>query len=77
MQKTLATSQPTQLFQEKSRLWPTGMYSFEKKTYITPGLSGFLDQSQTNSALFSAFWSVELTDFKIVAVENIPPALSL
>ena len=41
----------------------------------TPGLSGFWDQSQANSALYSAFWSVEQTDFKNVIVENIPPAL--
>ena len=42
---------------------------------ITPGLSGFYDQSKTNSALYSAFSSVEHTDSKIVIVENIPPAL--
>ena len=41
----------------------------------TPGLSGFWDQSQANSALYIAFWSVEPTDFKNVIVENIPPAL--
>ena len=43
---------------------------------LTPGLSGFWDQSQANSALYIAFWSVEPTDFKNVIVENIPPALS-
>ena len=43
---------------------------------ITPGLSGFWDQSQANSPLYIAFWSVEPTDFKNVIVENIPPALS-
>ena len=42
---------------------------------FTPGLSGFWDQSQANSALYSAFWSVEQTDFTNVIVENIPPAL--
>ena len=42
----------------------------------TPGLSGFWDQSQANTALYIAFWSVEPTDFKNVIVENIPPALS-
>ena len=36
----------------------------------------FKNQSQTNSALYSAFWSVELTDFKNVIVENIHWALS-
>ena len=35
----------------------------------TPGLSGFWDQSQANSALFIAFWSEEPTDFKNVTVE--------
>ena len=44
--------------------------------FSTPGLSGFWDQSQANSALYIAFWSVEPTDFKNVIVENIPPALS-
>ena len=43
----------------------------------TPGLSGFWDQSQENSALYIAFWSVEPTDFKNVIVENIHLALSL
>ena len=43
--------------------------------YGTPGLSGFWDQSQANSALYSAFWSVEPTDFKNVIFENIPWAL--
>ena len=42
------------------RIWP-----------FTPGLSGFRDQSQANSALYSAFWSVEPTDFKNIIVENI------
>ena len=37
----------------------------------TPGLSGFWDQRQANSALYSAFWSVETTDFKNGIVENI------
>ena len=32
---------------------------------LTPGLSGFWDQSQANSALYSAFWSVENTDSKM------------
>ena len=41
----------------------------------TPGLSGFWDQSQANSALYRAFWSVEQTDFKNVIVENIHWAL--
>ena len=41
----------------------------------TPGLSGFWDQSQANSALYCAFWSVEQTDFKNVIVENIHWAL--
>ena len=44
-----------------SQMWPT----------ITPGLSGFWDQSQVNSVLNTAFWSVEQTDFKNVIVENI------
>ena len=43
--------------------------------YCTPGLSGFQDQSQANSALYSAFRSVEQTDLKIVIVENIHWAL--
>ena len=34
-------------------------------------------QSQTISALYSAFWSVEPADFKNVIFENISPALSL
>ena len=42
---------------------------------LTLGLSRFWDQSQVNSALYIKFWSVELTDFKNVIVENIPPAL--
>ena len=42
---------------------------------ITPGPSGFWDQSQANSPLYSAFWSVEQTDFKNVIVENIHWAL--
>ena len=48
-----------------------------KHDYVsyTPGLSGFWDQSQANSALYSAIWSVEQTDFKNVAVENIHWAL--
>ena len=41
----------------------------------TPGLSGFWDQSQANSALYSAFWSVEPTNFKNVIFENIHWAL--
>ena len=41
----------------------------------TPGLSRFWDQSQANSALYSAFWSAEQTDFKNVIVENIHWAL--
>ena len=44
-------------------------------TAITPGLSGFWYQSQANSALYSAFWSVEQTDFKNLIVENIHWAL--
>ena len=40
---------------------------------FTISLSGFYDQSQTNSALLIVFWSVELT----VIIDNIPPALSL
>ena len=32
-------------------------------------------QFRVNIALYSAFWSVEPTDFKNVIVENIPPAL--
>ena len=32
-------------------------------SYPTPGLNGFWDQSQANSALYSAFWSVEQTNF--------------
>ena len=48
----------------------------ELRQRCTPGLSGFKNQSQTKSALYSAsFWSVEPTDFKNVIVENIPPAL--
>ena len=43
---------------------------------ITPGLSGFYDQSKTNSVLYRAFSSVEPTDFKNVIVQNIPQALS-
>ena len=43
----------------------------------TPGLSGFWNQSQADSALYIAFWSVEPTDFKNVIVENIHWALSL
>ena len=45
-------------------------------TANTTGLKGFWDQSQTNSAVYSAFWSVEPTDFKNVIIENISPALS-
>ena len=44
--------------------------------YYTPGPSGFWDQSQANSPLYSAFWSVEQTDFKNVIVENIHWALN-
>ena len=43
--------------------------------FSTPGPSGFWDQSQANSALYNAFWSVEQTDFKNVIVENIHWAL--
>ena len=39
--------------------------------WSTPGLSRFWDQSQANSALYSAFRSVEQTDFKNVIIENI------
>ena len=46
-----------------------------KVKFLTPGLSGFQDQSQANSALYSAFRSVEQTDFKSVIVENIHWAL--
>ena len=42
---------------------------------VTPGLSGFWDQSQANRALYSVFWSVEQTDIKNVIVENIHWAL--
>ena len=42
---------------------------------LTPGLSGFWDQSQANSALYNEFWSVEQTDFKNVIFENIHWAL--
>ena len=42
---------------------------------VTPGPSRFWDQSQANSALYSAFWSVEQTDLKNVIVENIHWAL--
>ena len=41
----------------------------------TPGPCGFWDQSRANSALYSAFWSAEQTDFKNVIVENIHWAL--
>ena len=41
----------------------------------TPGLSRFWDQNQANSALYSAFWSVEQTDPKNVIIENIHWAL--
>ena len=47
----------------------------EKQKENTPGLSGFWDQSQANSALYSTFRSVEQTDFKNVIVENIHWAL--
>ena len=43
---------------------------------VTPGLSGFWDQSQANSELYSEFWSLEPTDFKNLIVENIHLALS-
>ena len=36
-----------------------------------------INKSQMNSALYSAFWSMEPTDFKNVIVEYIPPAFSL
>ena len=42
---------------------------------VTPDQSGFWDQSQANSALYSVFWSVEQTDLKSVIVENIHWAL--
>ena len=50
-------------------------YSAALHAAATPGLSGFWDQSQANSALYSAFWSAEQTDFKNVIVENIHWAL--
>ena len=46
-------------------------------SYTTPGLSGVWDQNRVNSELYIAFWSVEPTDFKNVAVENIHWAFSL
>ena len=46
---------------KKQDFWPNA---------YTPGLSGFWDQSQANSATYCAFWSVEQTDFKNVIVEN-------
>ena len=52
-----------------------GRKSTPTPKFFTPGLSGFWDQSQANSALYSAFWSVEQTDFKNVIVENIHWAL--
>ena len=46
------------------------------RNHFTPGLSGFKDQSQAKSSLYSEFWSVEPTDFKNVIIENIHWALS-
>ena len=40
------------------------LYYITSSDHYTPGLSGFWDQSQANSALYSAFWSVEATDFE-------------
>ena len=51
---------------KKQDFWPNA---------YTPGLSGFWDQSQANSATYCAFWSVEQTDFKNVIVKNIHWAL--
>ena len=51
---------------KKQDFWPNA---------YAPGLSGFWDQSQANSATYCAFWSVEQTDFKNVMVENIHWAL--
>ena len=56
-------------------LWFHGEIQTKEQFLPTPGLSGFWDQSQANSALYSAFWSVEPTDFKNVIVENIHWAL--
>ena len=52
------------------------VFPFGSKSKKNLCLSGFWDQSQANSALYIAFWSVEPTDFKNVIIENIPPALS-
>ena len=38
---------------------------------VTPGLGGFWDQSQVNSALYIEFWSVDPSDLKNVIVGNI------
>ena len=55
---------------------PFNMVHDQKRGH-TPGLKGFWDESQTNKANYSAFWSVDATMFKNVISLKIFPQLFL